>query len=131
MPTFATFFDTIGHERIGFEDFRKNGLLLPAKDNAALRMGLPLHRGPHRDYNEIVIERVSEVADSWQERHRIEQDQAGWASLRELGALQQKLRQELLSPTQSRIRLNRYDPLGSGADFAELDEMAETLWKTT
>ena len=28
------------HERIGFEDFRKNGLLLPAKDNAALRLGL-------------------------------------------------------------------------------------------
>ena len=39
--------EMVGTERIGFDDFRSNGLLLPANDTAAVRIGLPLHRGPH------------------------------------------------------------------------------------
>lgn len=58
---FGNLFDAIGRERIGFDDFRSNGLLLPASDAAALRLALPLHRGPHRDYNAMVIERVGQV----------------------------------------------------------------------
>lgn len=55
---FGAMLETVGTERIGFDDFRSNGLLLPANDTAALRIGLPLHRGPHRTFNELVIERV-------------------------------------------------------------------------
>ena len=55
---FGALLDAIGPERIGFDDFRCNGLLLPANDHAAVRLGLPLHRGPHRNYNAMVIERV-------------------------------------------------------------------------
>lgn len=66
---FGPLFQAIGRERVGFDDFRSNGLLLPASDGAAIRIGLPLHRGPHRDYNCMVIERVGQI-------------EAGWAQLR-------------------------------------------------
>lgn len=36
---FGQLFDAIGHERVGFNDFRRNGLLLPAAESAALRLG--------------------------------------------------------------------------------------------
>src|SRR5258707_1659646 len=62
---FGVLFDTIGRERIGFDDFRSNGLLLPSSDSAAVGVGLPLHRGPHRDYNAMVIERGGHVEGSW------------------------------------------------------------------
>jgi hypothetical protein len=62
---FGPLFDLLGRDRLGFEDFRTNGLLLPASDGAVMRMGLPLHRGPHRDYNELVMERVGQVEARW------------------------------------------------------------------
>ena len=61
-------FAEIGRERVGFDDFRANGLLLPATDDATLRTGMPLHRGPHRRYNELVIERVGRIEASWSQR---------------------------------------------------------------
>lgn len=42
---FGRMFDSIGVRRIGFDDFRANGLLLPATESSALKMGMPLHRG--------------------------------------------------------------------------------------
>jgi hypothetical protein len=62
---FGPMFETIGPDRAGFEDFRRNGLLLPANDSAAIRMGLPLHRGPHQIYNAMVIERVGQIEMAW------------------------------------------------------------------
>jgi hypothetical protein len=53
---FAPLFEAVGRDRLGFDDFRLNGLLLPANGEAALKMRLPLHRGPHRDYNAMVAE---------------------------------------------------------------------------
>ncbi|ROT95222.1 hypothetical protein EB810_08935 [Altererythrobacter sp. FM1] len=32
--------ERLGHALIGFDDFRRNGLLLPARDSAALRLAL-------------------------------------------------------------------------------------------
>ena len=55
---FGRMFSEIGVRRMGFQDFRANGLLLPANEEAAVQKSMPLHRGPHRDYNEMVIERV-------------------------------------------------------------------------
>ena len=127
---FGPLFDEIGRERVDFNDFRLNGLLLPASDVAAVRIGLPLHRGPHRSYNQMVAERVGQV-------------EAGWASLRlrapeialdqalmRLGLLQRALRKRLLSPVR-RLRLSRMDPLGAGFDFSELDALADSLWGAT
>ncbi len=128
---FGALFGTIGRERVGFDDFRSNGLLLPARDEAALRIGLPLHRGPHRDYNAMVIERVGQVEAGWSalrtKAPQIALDQA----LMRLELLQRALRRRLLDPLRHRLSLNRHDPLGHATDFTELDAMAEALWGET
>jgi len=67
---FDALFHEIGREWPGFDDFRGNGMLLPANDAAALRTGLPLHRGPHRDYNAMVIERVGGGEEDWSNLRR-------------------------------------------------------------
>jgi hypothetical protein len=46
----------------GFEpqDFITNGMHLPATEELAVAFRLPLHRGPHRLYNEIVATQVAD-----------------------------------------------------------------------
>lgn len=124
---FGPLFETIGRERVGFDDFRSNGLLLPASDAAALRLALPLHRGPHRDYKAMVIERVGQVEEGWAALRLRAPEVALEQALMRLGLLQRALRRRLLDPVRH-FALNRHDPLGKGADFAELDAMAEILW---
>lgn len=125
--SFATMFEVIGPERLRFDDFRTNGLLLPATDQATLRTGMPLHRGPHRRYNEVVIERVGRIEWHWSRARRYDPDSALRTALWQLGLLQQALRRGLLSERRKLV-LNTRDPLGSGYDFTELDAMAERLW---
>lgn len=96
-----------------------------------MRLGLPLHRGPHRAYNEMVIERTGQIEAEWQQRRLTAPDSAGLEALRQLAILQSELRQQLLKPKGARMRLNRLDPLGTGFDYRELDAMAEKLWHAT
>lgn len=124
---FWRMFGTIGRRCIGFDDFRANGLLLPANEEASLSLGLPLHRGPHRRYNEMVIERVGRIEQSWAHAVARDPEAALAEALLRLGLLQAALRKRLLDERR-RIMLNRKDPLGQGYDFAELDAMAEALW---
>ncbi len=128
---FGGLFDAIGRERIGFDDFRVNGLLLPASDQAAIRLGLPLHRGPHRDYNALVIERVGHVEAGWSAARTSMPSAALEEALMRLALLQRALRRRLLDPVRSRLSLNRRDPLGKSLDFTELDAMADALWPAT
>ena len=131
IGVFATLFDRLGLRSVGFEDFRRNGLLLPANDEAAVRMGLPLHRGPHRDYNAMVIERVGEIESAWQQRRKTDHAKAGERALCDLARLQDRLRERLLNPRTDYLRLHSKDPLGSRYDYTELDAMAERLWKAS
>ena len=117
--------------RLGFDDFRRNGLLLPARSEAARRLGLPLHRGPHRDYNAMVFERVGQIESAWSIRRDRHPGEAGEDALFRLALLQRTLRRRLLDPPGRPLRLNRLDPLGTGFDFTELDAMADTLWQGT
>ena len=130
-PCFDAMFDTIGRDRIGLDDFRRNGLLLPASDGAAVRIGLPLHRGPHRAYNDMVIERVAKIERRWSSLRLKASEIAFDQTLMRLGLLQRLLRRLLLTPEKSRISLNRHDPLGKARDFTELDAMADMLWGDT
>ncbi|QUL38841.1 AHH domain-containing protein [Erythrobacter sp. JK5] len=127
---FGPMFAELGREQVGFDDFRANGLLLPATEAATIRTGMPLHRGPHRRYNEIVIEWVGRVEERWQQSRRRDAEAAGEEALMRLFLLQTALRRRLLHQRR-RIILNRKDPLGAGFDFAELDAMAEALWVAT
>lgn len=126
----APFLERIGRERVGFDDFRRNGLLLPCTDRAAMGFGLPLHRGPHRSYNAMVFERVGQIECGWAKRRLRAPEEALEEALMRLALLQRALRRRLLAERR-RLRLNRADPLGSGRDFAELDAMAEQLWRET
>jgi hypothetical protein len=127
---FGPLIGAIGRERIGFDDFRANGMLLPALDEASVRLGLPLHRGPHRAYNELVIERVGQVEGEWSRWRNQAPELALMQALMRLDLLQAALRRRLLDERR-RIVLNRRDPLGQGFDFAALDAMAERLWGGT
>jgi hypothetical protein len=127
---FGTMFDALERKRVGFDDFRVNGLLLPATDDATVQTGLPLHRGPHHRYNEMVIERVGAIEASWSAARRRAPQAAQDQAIFRLSLLQSALRRRLLHESR-RLILNRNDPLGTGFDFAELDAMADALWAVT
>lgn len=124
---FGALFEGLGRQRVGFDDFRANGLLLPANEEATVRTGMPLHRGPHRRYNEVVIARVGRIEEDWAQTRARDPEAALEDALMRLQLLQNALRRQLLAERR-RILLNRKDPLGTGFDFSELDAMAEALW---
>lgn len=127
---FWSMFEQLGRGRLGFDDFRLNGLLLPSMDRVAVRVGLPLHRGPHRTYNAMVFERVGQIESRWSERRLHAPEDALDEALFRLALLQRALRRRLLAERR-RLLLNRADPLGFGRDFAELDAMVQLLWRGT
>ena len=124
---FGKMFAALGRDHVGFDDFRRNGLLLPASEEATVRTGMPLHRGPHYRYNEVVIARVGAIEAGWTCARSQNPEMALAEALMRLHLLQDALRRQLLSQRR-RVLLNRNDPLGSGFDFTELDAMAEALW---
>ncbi len=114
---FSRMIGALTPDRIGFHDFRANGLLLPATEIGAQRIGLPLHRGPHGTYSEMVTERVGHA------------ELAGMEALMRLDLLQRALRRRLLNPRKGEeIALNKHDP---ALDYSHLDRMAEMLWHAT
>lgn len=128
---FSALFEAVGRERLGFDDFRRNGLLLPAQDSAAVQLGLPLHRGPHAAYNAMVAERVGQIELAWSQCRLRAPEVACAAAIMRLDLLQRALRRRLLAPERGRLRLNRHDPLGHGRNYAELDAMVDLLWVPT
>lgn len=124
---FERMFGAIDRGHLGFDDFRVNGLLLPAREQASIRTGMPLHRGPHHRYNEVVIARVGRIEASWSNTRTHNPELALAEALMRLHLLQDALRRQLLAERR-RLLLNRRDPLGTGFDFTELDAMAEVLW---
>ncbi|MBT0669085.1 AHH domain-containing protein [Novosphingobium profundi] len=126
---FQKMFGEIGDHDTRFEDFRENGMLLPCREGAALRLGLPLHRGPHHRYSELVALRIGQIEAGWsRERLRDGRVARAQAQMR-LALLQRALRRFLLDTRGHRPLLNRYDP--ASRDFQELDQMAEALWAAT
>lgn len=128
---FARMADQVGGQHLGLDDFRANGLLLPALEEAAQVLGLPLHRGPHRHYNAVVMERVGQIEAGWQTTHLRDPEQARCELVMRLRLLQRALRRNLLQPARALARLNRHDPAWNTIDFSELDAMAEMLWHTS
>ena len=137
------FFSELVPKGLGFENFGANGVLLPATERLALRHGLPLHRGPHRLYNELVLERVAAIEMSWSQSRNKRRKPVGTASdrsnrqradaeaLERMALLQRALKRRLLGGSGHPLLLNRKDPIGSNVDFSHLDAMAEHLWQDT
>lgn len=129
LRSLSSLFDALGYGRIGFDDFRSNGLLLPADDRSALRMAMPLHRGPHYRYNGMVIERVGQIEACWARRRLGDGLEAACAqALMQLRFVQRALRRRLLQGGGRPFTLNRRDPVHSAPNFSELDAMADQLW---
>ncbi|AKQ43380.2 hypothetical protein CP97_10565 [Aurantiacibacter atlanticus] len=128
---FNAMFTAIGCERIGFEDFRANGLLLPASADAVLATGLPLHRGPHRIYNDLVAERVGQMEAHWRGASIRTPTLAREDTLLRIDLLQRALRRRLMQGEKRGFTLNRFDPFRAGVDFTELDAMADVLWSAS
>lgn len=127
---FGKMFDAIGRHNVGFDDFRVNGMLLPCREETAIKTFLPLHRGPHHGYNKMVIERVGRIEQNFAQTTLADPEQALEEALFRLSLLQKSLRKRLLADRR-RLMLNRNDPIGTGFDFTELDAMAERLWMET
>ncbi len=123
--------DTLGRAEVGYGDFRINGLLLPSTAGVALRTGLPLHRGPHRRYNEMVATRVGQIEAGWSRFAKQCEARAHSEALMRLRLLQRALRRGLMQREHPAMRLNRKDPFRAGVDFGELDAMVEQLWSAS
>ena len=123
--------DGLGHGSVDLDDFRRNGLLLPCRDGAAIRLGLPLHRGPHLIYNDMVMERFGQIERTWQQSRHTTPIHADQGATMRIGLLQGALRRRLLSPSAKRLRLNRFDPFRGVQRFADLDAMADLLWRSS
>ncbi len=100
-------FEIIKHYGFAFRDFSTNGILLPCTEQAALKYRLPLHRGPHRFYNELVLESVCLIFDKYDFSIASENDLLSTSS--DLNYLQIHLKAML---RQGRVltALNNYDP---------------------
>lgn len=128
--SFQALRDALGPAQLGFDDFRRNGILLPASENGVRRLGLPLHLGPHRDYNRMVIERIGCIEAAWSRERLRDRRAARAAALMRVRLVQTALRRRILD-TRSPVRFHRRDPLGRGRDFKVLDRLAEELWGAT
>jgi len=94
-------------------------------------MGLPLHRGPHRRYSEMVLERVGQIEAGWAHGRGLDAERAAIQAGMRLDLLRRALRRYLLDPHRARVKLNRRDPRDGGESFAALDAMADALWGAT
>ncbi|MFC4295276.1 AHH domain-containing protein [Novosphingobium tardum] len=119
--------DRICTIRRGFHDFRENGMLLPSCERVALRTGLPLHRGPHRLYNELVVERAGGIEAGWRQGRASSEVEV----VQRISLLQRALRRRLLAERRGAGLLNLKDPLRAEADFALLDALTDDLWTVT
>jgi hypothetical protein len=101
-------------------------LLLPAQEKIALRSGLPLHRGPHPHYSNLVAERLFMI---WQTAKK----QRPYIMAQRLKLLQRALKRTLQSHKALRhpLILNRRDPLNSNVDFSHIDMAIDILWAKT
>ena len=129
LPCFARLLNRLGLRRIGFDDFRRNGLLLPAREEAVHRLGMPLHRGPHREYNGMVIEKLGRIEAVWARERTRNADLADAVALTRIDRLQNKLRFKLLDQRAAPC-LNRHDPLRKERDYSTLDALAEEMWRS-
>lgn len=130
LPGLRRLFEALGCQRIGFDDFRRNGMLLPGRESAVLRLGLPLHLGPHRDYNGMVIERLGMIEAAWSMDRARHCHVACEAALMRIALLQAALRRRILDRSRP-LTFNRADRFGRDRDFTLLDRLAEELWAGT
>jgi hypothetical protein len=93
-----------------------------------MRSGLPLHRGPHRRYNELVAYRVAAI---FRDLPCIYYQRAAREdAVERLHLLTGALRTGLYG-SQLRISLNQRDPLNTVVNFDHIDSACDAIWLAT
>lgn len=125
---FAPAFEAMRADGFDVRFFPRNGLFLPATEVAAIRSGLPLHRGPHRRYNELVAYRVATIfRDFGCIKHKAS---ARCDAVERIHHLAGALR-AVLYRSDPHMSLNQRDPFQSSVNFDNLDGACDLLWQET
>ncbi len=101
-----------------FDDFTRNGVLLPASEAAACRSGLPLHAGPHPRYTRNVAQIVTSIGA--ETAHPIRR-------LARIFLFQANLRKQLAVPVGLPTRIDRIDLSIDSEAHRRLDADVEVL----
>ncbi|UVO53957.1 AHH domain-containing protein [Sphingomonas sp. SUN039] len=115
-----------GFSEMGFsmDDFSTNGMFLPADEAIACATRLPLHRGPHRTYNAMVIDALDTI--------RFDARRAGLdrsAQMAAVRGLQHRLRHLLqLSAVDAHVALASRNPFGASVALAKIDAQTDALF---
>lgn len=126
--SFANAFDLVRLNGFDVRYFPRNGLFLPATEAVAIQSGLPLHRGPHRRYNDLVAHRIAAIfRDFPQIGYR---QSARYDAVERIHLLAGALRASLYG-SPPRISLNHRDPFNTAVNFTDLDSACDALWLAT
>jgi A nuclease family of the HNH/ENDO VII superfamily with conserved AHH len=125
---FSTSFQLLRADGFDPRFYSVNGLFLPATESAAMLWKMPMHRGPHRQYNELVAARVDTILLEMQRRCYIMS--ARYEAVERLNLLIATLRR-ILTGGRTFLRLSSRDPLHSHAHFCDIDAACERLWLVT
>jgi A nuclease family of the HNH/ENDO VII superfamily with conserved AHH len=113
---FAKLFSFIAPAGFKPHCFLNNGHLLPATEVESVKTGLPLHRGPHRQYDDLIAECLNMI---WLAALAGHIPATPVSLMTQISDLQGLLRR-ILGPSAS-IKLNQHDPRGVQSHLSSLD----------
>lgn len=123
--SFAQLFEVIAIAGFNPHCFLNNGYLLPATDEMSAETGLPLHRGPHRHYDDLIAECLDLI---WLQVTTKQIPANPIAIMTCVSDLQGRIRRSL--GPNAWIRLNHNDPRQIDSHFIHLDSnMHHINWK--
>jgi hypothetical protein len=124
VPGVGVFMSRLASSGFSLDDGHRNGLWLPATEDAAAALGMAMHRGPHPHYSAVVAERVERTA----RLHRLGAIVDAQALAR-LDRLQAVLTRLLAGRGPRLVLLNTRDPLGLFSDYSYLDAAITAQWQ--
>lgn len=127
-PQMAEMFGELVAEGFALQNFRANGVVLPASERAALQSGHALHRGPHHGYSDVVAARVERIRSHFARQAPNELRAARRTAVMRLRLLQDTTRRALTDGHGSGLWLNRHDPMRLFEDRPYLDDAIERLF---
>jgi hypothetical protein len=113
---FAGLFSLVVQSGFAPHCFASNGMQLPATEAVAAATGLPLHRGPHPEYDALIAAHLSQI----DRRLKLGRIATGMELLIQLSDLQGHLRRVLFA--KASLRLNRRDPRRPDLALLSLDD---------
>jgi hypothetical protein len=112
---FAGLFAVVAHVGFSPHSFVANGVLLPSTEAMAVQTGLPLHRGPHKQYDELIAEGLDIICQEMR-RGQVTDKVAILRLLSEfVGHIRRTLQHD------GALLLNRHDPRGTPRPLSKLD----------